>query len=92
MTTLYVIDGTSRQHSFDITKKGIKFTMDGIEQTITKDNINLELFFDAITNKKPFILQGESGGVVYNTNAIIGVQVVKPQLSQPEEETIKAIE
>jgi hypothetical protein len=73
---LYVIDLNSRQYPFDINEGGIKLVVDGNEQVINIENINLDVFYDIINNKKTFTLKSNDGiGIVFNCQKLIGVQL-----------------
>jgi hypothetical protein len=71
---LYVIDRTSRQHGYEIPEEGLKVKIEDNEYTITKENPQIEIFFDAIRSKTPFIIYGKRNVSVYNSETITGIQ------------------
>jgi len=71
---LYVIDRTSRQHGYEIPDEGLNVKIGDAVFVITKENPQIEIFYDAIQTKTPFIVYGKRNVSVYNSEVITGVQ------------------
>ena len=80
---LYIIDCTSRQYPFSL-EDGLVLTIHDEQYPVTVDNPNLERFYAALINHKPFVLEGVSGAVAFNSDNIVGIQLIKAPKEVPE--------
>jgi len=84
--TIYVIDKTSRQHSYHLPTQGIMLTVGGSSYTITGGEFHLDKFMAAIAEKTPFILAGSGWSTVFNPENLVGIQTVSMPEPEPEPE------
>jgi hypothetical protein len=90
--TIYVIDKTSRQHSYHLPTQGIMLTVGGSSYTITGGEFHLDKFMAAIAEKTPFILAGSGWSTVFNPENLVGIQTVSMPDPEPEPEPEPEVE
>lgn len=74
---IHIIDITSRQYPFNIDDDdGMTLTVHDQTYHVTNSNNQIGRFYEAIINKKPFIVSNKNGAIVFNANNVIGIQVV----------------
>lgn len=76
---LYVIDKTSRQYSFEVPVEGLKLKVLDATHSITEDDTKIELFYDIIRNKIPFVISSNKNSIVFSADQLIGIQIVNQE-------------
>ena len=76
MTSLFVIDQTSRMYGYKVPEEGLNVRIDGQLYNVTKEEHHAEAFEAALAQKSTVtILDKEKGTAMFSCSRLIGVQV-----------------